>query len=66
MSIYIVRRLLQGIVVLFLSSFMIYSILILTPGGPRDQINIMKAQAAGGHQVNPRLIDYYTQVVRPG
>ena len=34
MSIYIVRRLLQGIVVLFLSSFMIYSILISYTGRP--------------------------------
>lgn len=62
MTTYIIRRLLQGIVVLFLSSFMIYSILILTPGGPRDQINQLKQQSVNGKPVNQGLIDYYTKI----
>jgi peptide/nickel transport system permease protein len=49
-------------VVLFLSTFLIYSILILTPGGPRDQINQLRFAQAGGHPINPRLIDYYTKL----
>jgi len=60
MTTYVIRRLSQGVVVLFLSTFVIYSILILTPGGPRDQINQMKAESAGGKPVNTTLIKYYT------
>ena len=52
MTTYIIRRLLQGIVVLFLSPFMIYSIPILTPGGPKDQINQLKQQSVNGKPVN--------------
>jgi peptide/nickel transport system permease protein len=62
MTTYVIRRLLQGVVVLFASTFMIYSILILTPGGPRDQINQLKKEKIGGKQVNPQLIDYYTKL----
>ncbi|MEP6776249.1 MAG: ABC transporter permease, partial [Chloroflexota bacterium] len=62
MTTYIIRRLLQGIVVLFLSTFMIYSILILTPGGPKDQINQLKQQSVNGKPVNQGLIDYYTKI----
>ena len=62
MTTYIIRRLLQGIVVLFLSTFMIYSILILTPGGPKDQINQLKQQSVNGKTVNQGLIDYYTKI----
>ncbi len=62
MTTYIIRRLLQGIVVLFLSTFMIYSILILTPGGPKDQVNQLKQQAVNGKPVNPGLIKYYTAI----
>ncbi|HEX9988097.1 MAG TPA: ABC transporter permease [Chloroflexia bacterium] len=38
MTTYIVRRVIQGLMVLMLSTFVIYSILILTPGGPVDQV----------------------------
>ncbi|HEX9988098.1 MAG TPA: ABC transporter permease [Chloroflexia bacterium] len=38
MATYIVRRVVQGLIVLVLSTFVIYSILILTPGGPLDQV----------------------------
>lgn len=54
MAAYIVRRFFQGLVVLFLSTFLIYSILIITPGGPRDQIEALKAQ--GNPPINPELI----------
>lgn len=62
MATYIVRRFLQGIVVLFFSTFMIYTILVITPGGPADQINQMKHQQSGGKPINEKLIDYYTKV----
>jgi peptide/nickel transport system permease protein len=41
MTTYLIRRFIQGFIVLVVSSFVIYSILIITPGGPRDQINQM-------------------------
>jgi len=53
MAAYIVRRFFQGLVVLFLSTFLIYSILIITPGGPRDQI---RALTESGEIINPDLI----------
>ncbi|MEO5952716.1 MAG: ABC transporter permease, partial [Chloroflexia bacterium] len=36
---YIIRRFVQGFIVLALSTFVIYTILVLTPGGPMDQVN---------------------------
>src|SRR5687767_7366599 len=54
MAAYVVRRFFQGLVVLVLSTFLVYSILIITPGGPRDQINALKA--ARNPPVNPDLI----------
>src|SRR5947199_8319726 len=62
MSTYIIRRLFQGIIVLFLSTFMIYSLLMVTPGGPQDMIRQMRAQQQGGKPINERLIIYYTQL----
>src|SRR5262245_6111856 len=62
MTTFVIRRLIQGVVVLFLATFMIYSILILTPGGPRDQVNQLRFQATAGKPINPRLIDYYTKL----
>jgi peptide/nickel transport system permease protein len=38
MTTYLIRRIIQGILVLFLSSFVVYSLLVITPGGPIDQI----------------------------
>jgi len=54
MTAYITRRLLQGIIVLALSTFVIYTLLILSPGGPRDQINQLRIEA-GGRGFNPEL-----------
>src|SRR5205823_103510 len=62
MTTYVIRRVLQGVVVLFLSSFMIFSILILTPGGPADTVKQLRTQRIGGKPVNPQLIDYYTKL----
>lgn len=62
MATYIVRRVIQGVVVLALSTFLIYSILILTPGGPRDQINQLRIQAAGGRPLNENLIKIYEEL----
>jgi peptide/nickel transport system permease protein len=52
----------QGIMVLFLSSFLIYTLLIMTPGGPRDQIAQMRLAGAGGAAFNPELIRIYTEI----
>lgn len=41
MATYIIRRFAQGLFVLTLSTFVIYSILILTPGGPADQVRLL-------------------------
>src|SRR5690242_20285369 len=38
MTTYLIRRAVEGIFVLLLASFLIYSILFLSPGGPLDQI----------------------------
>jgi len=62
MAAYIIRRLIQGVVVLFLSTLMIYTILVVTPGGPQDQVNQMKLEAAGGRPFNQGLIDIYTKL----
>jgi peptide/nickel transport system permease protein len=43
MTTYIIRRLIQGLIVLIAATFVIYSILIVTPGGPQDQINIARS-----------------------
>ena len=55
MTIYLVRRFIQGIVVLFLSTFIIYTLLINMPGGPRDYVNQIKQGLAGGDVINPRI-----------
>jgi peptide/nickel transport system permease protein len=62
MTTYVIRRLSQGAVVLFLSTFLIYSILILTPGGPKDQINQLQKQSTNGKAINVGLIDYYNKL----
>jgi peptide/nickel transport system permease protein len=62
MTTFIIRRFIQGVVVLLLATFFIYSLLILTPGGPRDQINQMKIEAAGNKPINPKLIEYYEKL----
>ncbi|HKP51042.1 MAG TPA: ABC transporter permease [Chloroflexia bacterium] len=62
MATYIIRRMVQGLVVLVLSTLMIYTILILTPGGPKDQIDQMRAEAGNGRPINQNLIDIYTKL----
>lgn len=57
MAIYIVRRTIQGLLVLFAATFLIYSIFVITPGGPRDQIEELQAQGAQGRPVSQAYID---------
>jgi peptide/nickel transport system permease protein len=56
MTTYLIRRLVQGFMVLALATFMIYSILIITPGGPRDQVAELTAQG-GNRPVNAALLE---------
>src|SRR5215213_5245564 len=57
MLIYILRRLMQSVIVLFLATFVIYSILIITPGGPKDQVAELQASSSGGRPVNHALLE---------
>jgi peptide/nickel transport system permease protein len=54
MATYIIRRFAQGFSVLILATFVIYSILVITPGGPLDQLAALKQ---GRRDVNPRYIE---------
>lgn len=61
MAIYILRRFIQGLVVLFLAAFFIYSILIISPGGPQDQI----AQLRSGDpnlELSPEYVTYLEKI----
>jgi peptide/nickel transport system permease protein len=53
---YLIRRFVQGFVVLALSTFVIYAMLMLTPGGPQDQINDLRLNNPRG--LNSKLIEY--------
>ena len=44
---YIIRQFVQGLIVLALSTFVIYTILVLTPGGPKDQFDEAMALTTG-------------------
>lgn len=57
MTTYIIRRLIQGFIVLVLATFVIYSILIITPGGPRDQVAELQATSSSSRPVNVQLIE---------
>ena len=48
MATYIIRRFIQGLIVLVLATFVIYSILVITPGGPADQVAELKALSSSG------------------
>ena len=48
MATYIIRRFAQGLIVLALATFVIYSILVITPGGPADQVAELRALSSGG------------------
>lgn len=54
MAAYIVRRLMQGVVVLFLSTFLVYSLILLMPGGPQDQFNEISRNT---RYPNPEYLD---------
>ena len=54
MATYIVRRVIQGVIVLFLSTFMSYSIILLMPGGPMQMLAEAKQ---GGIIVPPNYIE---------
>src|SRR3712207_2739070 len=56
MTTYLIRRLIQGAIVLALATFMIYSILIITPGGPRDQVAELQATSSA-RPVNAALLE---------
>lgn len=56
MTTYIIRRFIQGLIVLVLATFVIYSILVITPGGPADQIAEMKALSNSSKPVNTALL----------
>jgi peptide/nickel transport system permease protein len=56
MTTYIIRRLIQGFIVLLLATFVIYSILIITPGGPRDQVAELRA-LSGPKPVNAAYLE---------
>ncbi|HVG00226.1 MAG TPA: ABC transporter permease [Chloroflexia bacterium] len=56
MTVYLIRRFVQGMFILALSHFLIYTILVATPGGPMDQIAEIEHGKPG---VNPHLIDSF-------
>ncbi len=56
MTTYIIRRFIQGMIVLILSTFVIYSILVITPGGPADQIAELKSSSGSSRPVNAALL----------
>ncbi len=53
MSTYIIRRFVQGLVVLLFSTCLIYTVLFITPGGPVDQY--WEAMATGGSEHHPNI-----------
>jgi peptide/nickel transport system permease protein len=55
MTTYIIRRLIQGFIVLVAATFVIYSLLIVTPGGPQDQINIIHSDPT--KHISQRFVD---------
>jgi peptide/nickel transport system permease protein len=55
MTTYIIRRVIQGFLVLVGSSFLVYSMLIITPGGPLDQINGRGGE--GAHPIPKRILE---------
>ena len=46
MTTFLIRRVLQGIMVLFFSSMIVFSLLYLAPGGPLSEIILQKRQSA--------------------
>lgn len=56
MAVYIIRRLLQGFVVLAFSTLVIYTLMVFTPGGPKDQLEEMRALSRGPKPISPEKI----------
>ncbi len=57
MATYIIRRFIQGVVVLVLATFVIYSLLILTPGGPQDQLTQLQQQMGTNKTISKSYVD---------
>jgi peptide/nickel transport system permease protein len=57
MATYIIRRFIQGFIVLVLATFVIYSILVITPGGPQDQVSALRAQQGGNRPPNAAMLE---------
>lgn len=64
MAVYIIRRLLQGFLVLVASTLVIYSLLVFTPGGPKDQLEEMNAQRQGNKPINPEKIKQFLKLYK--
>lgn len=62
MTTYVIRRFIQGFVVLLLSTFVIYSLLVITPGGPADQIAALSQDRT--KTVSPALLKALLQAYK--
>ena len=56
MAVFIVRRLVQGFLVLFVATLTIYTIFIVAPGGPADQIQAFRMTQTSNRQVSTEYI----------
>lgn len=54
MIVYLIRRFMQGMLILVLSNFLIYTILVASPGGPMDQLSELRL---GRNDLNPKLVE---------
>ena len=54
MTVYLIRRFLQGMLILVLSNLLIYTIMVATPGGPMDQLDDLRH---GRRDINIRLVE---------
>ncbi len=57
MATYIIRRFIQGLIVLVLATFVIYSILVITPGGPADQVAELKVLSGSSRPINANYLE---------
>lgn len=64
MAVYIIRRLMQGFIVLAASTLVIYTLLVFTPGGPKDQLEEMRALAQGPKPINPEKIKAFLRLYK--
>ncbi|MDQ3927767.1 MAG: ABC transporter permease [Chloroflexota bacterium] len=54
MAVYLIRRLMQGLLILVLSNFLIYTIMVASPGGPLYQFWEIQH---GRKDINPKLVE---------